>query len=103
MIDFPHIPSHISYKELDFLLNKASKETQSSSQEIDLTASEKEKIETLLRHWSQVSKELLLALQEKDQIILQEKTPQQSMALGVLKAHLTMAIHAKLASEEETK
>jgi len=94
MHDSSHLPDSISHKQLDLLLKTAQKSLHSSEEKRGIPSEEEEAFRELLISWSSTSKELIEKLSHKYAYIFKESSPPSLMALGVLEAHLNMALQA---------
>ncbi len=92
------IPPSVSYKQLAAVLSLAPAEVEKSDQPASPLSSEQQAFETLLAQWSQSGKQLMAALAQCGPVVAEGRTPQQIMALGALRAHLAMALHAHAAA-----
>ena len=100
MTEFPSVPNKISHRDLKSLLNSAFKDSQIVESDQDVVA-QPDAFEELLSGWAQTSQQLLEVLKDKDSHYFKHLKPKQIMALGALQAHLTLAIQAKFAIDQE--
>ena len=98
MSEFSPVPDSISHKLLNSLLSRAHKQPINASDQVELVQ-EQEAFNQLLTNWASISEELLIELNKASDYVLTERDPKKLMALGVLKAHLKMALEAQKASE----
>ncbi len=89
----------ISYKELHALLNKAKKEISSIESEGNQQINENKEFNELIKNWTITSKKLLLILNNKDQVSMNNRPPKSLMAYGAMGAHINMALQALNAAE----
>ena len=91
-------PESISHKQLNSLLAAARRQPLGSENSIDIFSQEQKSFDQLLINWSSLSQQLLDELRTKSDYILEGREPESLLALGVLEAHLNMAIQAHKAS-----
>ncbi len=97
---FNNIPSSISHKQLNKLFINAHKEF-TSNKDIDNSFTKKEEVfDQSIESWKNSSKELLSFLSSNKKYIAEGKSPNQLMALGALEVHISMALQALKATEE---
>lgn len=102
MNEIPHFPQSISHKKLTkFMLNAQKDDLNCSIDEESINSSEYENYKELLEEWELISKEMLSNLAKKDIFNSQNRSSRSLMALGAMEAHLSMAMQALKASQED--
>ena len=101
MGDLPSIPNSISHKKLFSLLGTATKKKIINDSPTARPTEKVEEFKDLIEEWSKISTEVLKSFEENDRAMLEGISRNQAMALGVLQAHLRMALQAKSASDKE--
>ena len=91
----------ISHRELKDFLIKAKKDISSN------TSSEKNKIKgnkqfnDLVKTWTETSQEILLMMNKEHKFLTENKNSKSLLALGVMGAHINMALQALKATESD--
>jgi len=98
--EIPFIPNSVSHKELSSLFPKAIKELSVTPQSQGICPKEIP-FRDILGEWFDTSTKLLEKLNCNNSIVVDNLSPQQAMALGALKVHLSIALQAKNKVEEE--
>ncbi len=96
MRELPFVPNQISHRELDNLLNAASKDIRSANKaDNNTTPQEVEDFYKLLETWGDMSKKINEAIASNRSVILDNLKSNQAMALGAFNVHLSLALQAK--------
>tara|TARA_B100001029_G_C14968565_1_gene398786 strand:- start:223 stop:537 length:315 start_codon:yes stop_codon:yes gene_type:complete len=96
-------PNAISHKDLNSLLSKARKEISSINTSNNLEIEEIQEFNDLIKDWKNISKEILVMLNKKEQVLTKNKNTKSLMAFGAMGAHINMALQALKATEFDNK
>ena len=89
-----NLPQAISHKKLSFLLNNAQKDKFAISEVSQNDTKLQDELLSDLDDWELTTKSLLKKISSRNEIHLQDKSPNSLMALGALEVHLNMALQA---------
>ncbi len=92
-------PNAISHKELNALLTKAKKEILSSETSGNHDIDKNQEFNDLIKEWANLSKNILLTLNKRDQISTKNRNSKTLIAFGAMGAHINMALQALNATE----
>ena len=92
-------PNAISHKELNTLLTKAKKEIFSSETSGNHDIDKNQEFNDLIKEWANLSKNILLTLNKRDQISTKNRNSKTLIAFGAMGAHINMALQALNATE----
>ena len=103
MEEFNALPASISHKELNKLMAAALKEESRklNHKSEPLSKEHCKNHPECLNNWEKLSHEILEMLSQKNGKLLKGKQPEALIALGAMRAHISMALHAYKASKEE--
>ena len=87
-------PNAISHKDLNALLTKAKKELSTIENDGNNEIIENQDFHDLITDWIKTSKELLVNLNKKEQMLTRNTNTQSLMAFGAMGAHIKMALQA---------
>ncbi len=91
----------ISHKELNDFLIKARKEIPSTTSCKKKTLKEVQDFSNLLKDWTETSQKILLMMNNKEKVFIDNSNPKSLMAFGAMGAHINMALLALKATESE--
>ena len=94
------LKNSISHKELSDFLIKAKKEIYTNSIENE-KLKEAQDFNDLLRDWTETSQKILLMMNQKEKVFINNNNPKSLMAFGAMGAHINMALQALKATESE--
>ena len=77
----------------------ARKETPSINTFKNHELNENQKLNDLIINWKEISQEILLTLNKKEQISTKNKNPKSLIALGAMGAYINMALQALKSTE----
>ena len=77
----------------------ARKETPSINTFENHELNENQKLNDLIINWKEISQEILLTLNKKEQISTKNKNPKSLIALGAMGSYINMALQALKATE----
>ena len=92
-------PNAISHKELNALLVTAKKEIFSTETSESSEIKKTKEFNDLISDWQEVSKKVLIMLNNKDQVSTGHRTPKSLIAFGAMGAHINMALQALKSTE----
>ena len=93
------LPNAISHKDLNALLCKAKKEILSMETYSTTEINENQEFNSLISDWTNISKKILLILNQKDHISTKNRNSKSLIAFGAMGAHINMALQAFKATE----
>ena len=91
----------ISHKDLNGFLIKAKKDIYANASSENNKFKEENDFNELIKIWTEASQKILLAINRKEKVLIQNRNPKSLMAFGAMGAHINMALQALKASESD--
>ena len=89
----------ISHKELSAFLIKAKKDISSNDSFENNKLKEEEEFNDLVKTWTEASQKILLMMNKKQKVFIDNRSPKSLIAFGAMGAHINMALQALKATE----
>ncbi len=95
------LKNSISHKELRDLLIKAKKNISLNDTLENNKFKEAEDFNNLVKEWTETSQKILVMMNKKEKVFIDNTNPKSLMAFGAMGAHINMALLALKATETE--
>ena len=95
------IKNSISHKELSDFLIKAKKDISSNDSLEKKKFKETQDFNNLVKDWIETSQKILLMMNNKEKVLIDNSNPKSLMAFGAMGAHINMALLALKATETD--
>ena len=95
-------PNAISHRDLQALMKKATKEIYSIDTSEIRNINENKEFNDLIKNWTEISHEILLVLNKKENVFTKSRNPKSLMAFGAMGAHINLALQALKETESDS-